>query len=119
MGGFILFIIAVILAANGQWTLFYILIVLAVLSFLAGLVSGKAGEKTSASGKGITQVYHPHYISDDEYECGVCGARFEKELGVCPQCGARFNRSETDEEEYDDELEDELEMDDWDEEEDK
>ena len=60
-----------------------------------------------------TRVYHPHVISDDEYECGVCGRRFSRDLTACPYCGVRFNHTETDEEEFI-EVEDELES--WDEE---
>lgn len=46
------------------------------------------------------RLYHPHYTSIDEYECGACGHRFRSDSPVCPFCGAVFSRTETDDGEY-------------------
>ena len=86
------------------------------LGVLAVCLLGSKGKPSGGkiSGK-PTRINHPHYISNDEYECSVCGARFNRALAVCPRCGARFIGSRTDDDEYDEELEEELEMDEWDE----
>ena len=62
------------------------------------------------------RIDHPHYVSRDEYECGVCGERFRRNTMTCPHCGTLLERRVTDKREYDEELEEELEMDDWDDE---
>ncbi len=72
----------------------------------------KTGQRSAGSAAGI-RINHPHIISEDEYECGVCGRRFTGEPDSCPYCGAGFTGSVTDYEEFDDE-EDEMEA--WDEE---
>ncbi len=117
MAGLILAVIMIVLAVNGDWTLFYIAGAMVVLVIVFALFS-KNGKSTEA-GRENTLVYRPHYITDDEYECGNYGERFSRSASVCPRCGARFGRTEKNEDEYDDELEEELEMDEWDEEEDR
>ena len=67
----------------------------------------------SRFGRFITRIYYPHVIDADEYECSVCGGRFKKDMMICPYCGVRFNHTETDEDEFDDE---EAELEEWDEE---
>ena len=86
-------------------------IILAALVLL-GLLSGGNKSRNGAAGKS-TRIDHPHLIDDDDYECPVCGARFEKNVMTCPRCGARFTGKVTDTEEFDEE-EDEMEA--WDEE---
>ncbi len=54
------------------------------------------------------------YYDADEYECSVCGARFQKQSMVCPRCGVRFDGTEEDDTEFDEEM---MEEEDWDEEE--
>ena len=80
---------------------------------LLGSKGKTSGQKTA--GKPV-RIDHPHYISADEYECGNCGRRFNRACTVCPHCGMRFSRAETDENEWNEEFEDEIEMDEWDEE---
>lgn len=58
-----------------------------------------------------TRIDYPHYITEDESQCSVCGARFPDRLPVCPVCGARFSSSETDEREWDEEFDEECDMD--------
>ena len=102
MGGMILIIIIVILAANGNYTLLYIAGGLLALSAAVSVFSGgKSRPKESPRAK----IHHPRYYERDEYECGICGARFRRNADACPRCGARFNRTETDWEEFDDEEE--------------
>ena len=154
MGGLILIIIMIVLAAKGDYTLLWILggiLVLGIIcsafgkgrSSLSGSrkwsgarldpshYSGAKRYGYSSSGtrasyasyddedeepvrrKGI-RIEHPHAIDDTDYECSVCGRRFDREVGNCPFCGAVFSGKKTDYEEFDFE-EDELE--DWDEEE--
>ncbi len=67
-------------------------------------------EETRVTG---TRIEHPHYSDDTDYECSVCGSRFDRESGTCPHCGAVFNSMEVDTEEYDEEEDEE---DAWDEE---
>ena len=86
-------------------------IILAALVLL-GLLSGGNKSRNGAAGKS-TRIDHPHLIDDDDYECPVCGARFEKNVMTCPRCGAWFTGKVTDTEEFDEE-EDEMEA--WDEE---
>ena len=80
---------------------------------LLGLLSGgskNSGRRTGGSG-GAARIDHPHYITEDESECSVCGARFPDKLPVCPRCGARFGTAETDEREWDEEFDEECDMD--------
>ena len=69
--------------------------------------------KGATGGRPRVRVDHPHIISNDEYECTVCGRRFDRDTMSCPHCGVRFTDRKTDYEEFDDE-EDEMEA--WDEE---
>ena len=112
MGEIILLLIVVVLAIKGDYTLFYIFGGVFVIAVIVSLFSkGSAPKKTSARPR--LRIDHPHYITDDEYECGICGVRFDRPLTACPQCGVRFNGSRTDDDEYDEELDDELDMDEW------
>ena len=61
-----------------------------------------------------TIIYHPHVIDLDDYECSVCGRRFSKNRVECPYCNARFTDWKTDDMEF---LEEEDELESWDEEE--
>ena len=85
---------------------------LAVLGVL--LIAGAGGKGNEKRNTKPYQIDHPHYITDDESECSVCGARFSKRLPSCPRCGASFDSAETDEEEWDEEFDEECV---WDEEE--
>ena len=106
-------IVAVILAANGNYTLFWIFGGIAALALVCAAF-GKGGGKAVSRERPRIRIDHPHAISDDEYECTVCGRRFSADTMVCPHCGVRFTESKTDYEEFDGE-EDEMEA--WDEEE--
>jgi predicted amidophosphoribosyltransferase len=88
------------------WIAFIILIIL----LIAGTGSkGNRNRQTKPH-----RIDHPHYITDDESECSVCGARFSKKLASCPRCGTQFDSAETDEEEWYEEFDEECA---WDEEE--
>ncbi len=80
-----------------------------VLFLIAALAGGKNGKKRS-SGR-PARIDHPHYITEDESECSVCGARFPERRSVCPRCGARFGAAETDEGEWDEEFDEACDMD--------
>ena len=82
-----------------------------------GFFGRKAEPVRRGSGSPRVRIDHPHYVSRDEYECGVCGRRFRRDMMVCPYCGIQFESQVVDKDEYDEELEEELEMDDWDDEE--
>ena len=88
------------------------------LGILAVCLLGSKGKPSGGknTGKPI-RIDHPHYITNDEYECGNCGSRFDRALTACPHGGVRFTSRMTDEDEFDEELEEELEKDEWDEEE--
>ena len=92
------------------WVAGIILVLLIIAS-----ASGKDSE-TSSSDKATIRIDHPHYVSEDEYECPACGTRFRKESMVCPHCGLRFTGTRTDGREFDDEFDEELWMDEMDEE---
>jgi len=58
-----------------------------------------------------TRIDHPHYVTDDEYECSVCGRRFMKNVLTCPCCGAVFTRVVTNNDEWAEEFDEECDMD--------
>ena len=94
-------------------------IILAALAILL-LATGKTknNEKSSGrTGNTTSRIDHLHYMDRDEYECPKCHTVFKKDTMVCPNCGLRFTGTQKDMTAYDDELEEELEMDEWDEEE--
>ena len=92
-----------------------ILAVLAVLLFATG--KPKNNEKSSGrTGNSSSRIDHRHYIDPDEYECPKCHVRFKKNTMVCPKCGTRFTGTREDMTAFDEELEEELDMDEWDEE---
>ena len=130
--GALLIIIMIFLAVHGDYTLLYFVGALCGLALISRFFSGRnAGKKSVGSAvsdaadtrdrhpgtfRTAARIYHPHYISEGDYECGSCGARFDHEEDVCPVCGVRFERVEEDKLEFDEELEEELEMDEMEEE---
>lgn len=68
-----------------------------------------------AEGEGKTgiRISHPHYISNTEYECSACGARFTLAYRSCPECKTLFTGTAVDNTEFEEEEEEE---DFWDEE---
>ena len=95
--------------------LYWILGILAAL-FLLSLISGKGKGPAGSAGKGAAggpqaRIRHPHYISADEYECGTCGRRFRNRLAQCPGCGVRFDSEKTDQTEFDEEMDEAMDMD--------
>jgi DNA-directed RNA polymerase subunit RPC12/RpoP len=86
-----------------------------ILLIIIGCAFGKGKGRAHASGeRPRSRVEHPHYITTDEYECGICGHRFDKPYDSCPYCGVVFNCKEKDEEEWYEEFDEECA---WDEEE--
>ena len=114
MGEIILVIIAVVLAANGRYTLCWILIGVAVLAGLASLFS-KGKPKAAPGERPRTRIDIPHYYEPDEYVCTICGTRFHSDTMTCPHCGVRFNQIRTDEDSFIEEEEIEEWMDEMDE----
>ncbi len=98
---------------TGFW---FILAVLAVLLLATGKTKSN-GNSAGRAGNSTSRIDHCHYSDPDEYECPKCHTRFRKNTMVCPNCGTRFTGTREDMTAYDDELEEELEMDEWDEEE--
>lgn len=113
MGELILIIIAVILAANGDYTFFWIFGGIAVFALIVSLFDNDHGKSVSRR-RPRTRIDIPHIYDADDYECSVCHRRFQENQMTCPHCGAQFSGNVTDTEEWDEE-EDELEA--WDEEE--
>ena len=113
MGGLILIIIAVALAAGGDYTLCWIFGGLAALALIASLF-GKGNGRTGSPERPGTRIDIPHYCDPDEHVCTVCGTRFEADTMTCPHCGVRFNVVKTDEGAF---LEEEDEWEAWEEEE--
>ena len=88
-----------------------------VLLASSGKSKTNTGKRSASAGKNDKRIDHLHYTELDEYECPKCGARFRKNVMVCPKCGASFTGTTENMEAYDEELEEELDMDEWDEEE--
>ena len=112
-GEIILIIIAIVLAANGDYIFFWILGGIVVLAII-GSVFGKSGNSSSSHERPRTRIDIPHYYDVDEYVCTICGTRFNTDTMTCPHCGVRFNNTKTDdrafiEEEDEEEWWDELE----------
>ncbi len=91
-----------------------------LLASIAALVFAAVERNRKDPGTGTDspeRIDRPHYLGPDEHECPQCGAKFQSDTMQCPNCGARFTGTREDMTAYDDELEEELDMDDWDEEE--
>ena len=117
MGELILIIIAIVLAAKGNYTLFWIFGGIIALA-LIGSVFGKGNGKSVSHEKPRTRIDIPHYYDTDEYVCTICGTRFNSNTMTCPHCGVRFNNTKTDdrvfiEEEDEEEWWEEMEEDSW------
>ena len=113
MGELLLIIISIFLAANGDYTLLWIAGGSLVLFLVVSLFSGK-GKKTGSHERPRVRIDHPHYMTEDESECTICGKRIPAYSSSCPNCGVRFNTVKEDEEEWDEEFDEECA---WDEEE--
>ena len=99
-------------AATILWTGGILLVILfAAWLFRDGGAKEWAG-KTSERPR--VRIDHPHYASEDESECTICGKRIPAYAPRCPNCVVRFNASKEDEDEWDEEFD---EMESWDEEE--
>ena len=96
MGELILIIIAVILAANGNYTFFWIFGGIAVFALIVSLFDNDHGKSVSRQ-RPRTRIDIPHIYDADEYVCTVCGTRFHSNTMTCPSCGVRFNNTKTDE----------------------
>ena len=83
-----------------------------VMIILLILLAGTG--KSRKSGKQETRrIDHPHVIDDDDYECPFCHRKFRKNVMTCPYCKARFTGRVEDDEEF---MEEEDELEAWDEE---
>lgn len=96
MGELILIIIAIILAAKGDYTFFWIFGGIIVLALLGSLF-GKGNSKPVSHERARTRIDILHYYGADEYVCSICGTRFRTDTMTCPYCGVRFNNTKTDE----------------------
>lgn len=41
-------------------------------------------------------ICHTHILRDDEYECSACGYLSKEPYTVCPDCGSRMDKTESD-----------------------
>ena len=107
MGEMILILIAIILAAKGDYTLFWIFGGIVVLA-LIGSVFGKGKAPSASRERPRTRIFIPGYYHQDYYRCSICGSGFPSNTMICPHCGVWFNNTRTDErafiaeEEFDD-----------------
>ena len=113
MSALILIFIALVLAARGDYTFFWIFGGIFVLA-LIGCMFGKKAGASAPRERPRLRIDHPHVIAADEYECTICGRRFSRNTMSCPYCGVRFNGTETDDTEF---LMEEDEIEFWEEEE--
>ena len=114
MGELILVGLLIYWLATNTAAALWVLGILIVLGFI-GLLTYKPQKpaQSKSSERPRIRIAHPHYIDDDDYECTICGRRFEHNQMSCPHCGVRFTETKEDYEEYEEE-EDELDY--WDEE---
>ncbi len=112
MGELLLIVIVIILAAKGDYSFFWIIGGMFVLC-LIGALFGKGNEKKVPRERPGARIDIPHYCDADEDVCSVCGQRFSRNLMSCPHCNVRFNTIKTDDRAF---IEEEDEMEDWDEE---
>ena len=97
------------------WILGFVAVLIVVRILVAMTEKGNGTTAGQSPERPRTRIDHLHYLSDDDYECSICGTRFSSDLDRCPHCGVIFNDTEVDEEEFEEELEEEMDMDDWDE----
>ena len=84
----------------------WIVIGVVILAALGGEKSRKVSGKTGNFESGqAARIDHPHYFSENESECSICGARFPGKEKVCPCCGARFVSAREDDLEFMEEME--------------
>ena len=117
MGSILLIIIAIILAANGDYTFFWIFGGIAVLYIIASIFGGSGKTSPAKGERPRTRIDVPHYYDADEYVCTICGHRFDSDMMTCPHCGVRFNNTRTDDRAFIEEEDFEDWMDEMDEEE--
>ena len=118
MGTLILIIIAIVLAAKGDYTFFWIFGGIVVLALICSLFGGNSGKSSARRERPRTRIDIPHYYDADEHVCSICGHRFYSSSMSCPHCGVRFNNKRTDErafieEEDEEEWWDEMEEEGW------
>ena len=116
MGELILVGLLIYWLATNTTAVLLVLGILIVLGFI-GLLTYKPQRPlpSKSSERPRIRIAHPHYIDDDEYECTICGRRFDRNQMSCPHCGVRFTEAKTDYREYEEEEDEE---DYWDEEDD-
>lgn len=95
MGDLILIIIAIVMAAKGDYTFFWIFGGIAALSLICTVFS-KSSSGSASRERPRTRIDIPHYYDRDEYVCTICGHRFDSDTMSCPHCGVRFNTTRTD-----------------------
>lgn len=77
------------------------IIIVAIIAIVVIAAYMKNIHPSCAQGKTAIRIYHPHYNGDDDYECSLCGCRFNDNRTICPNCDARFSRTDEDPTEYD------------------
>ena len=108
MGSIVLIIIALVLAAKGDYTFFWLFGGIFVLGLLGSLCGGNSGKTSARRERPRTRICIPGYEHPDYYRCAICGSGFSTKSMTCPHCGVRFNNTKTDErafiaeEEFDD-----------------
>ena len=114
MGNLFIILAAILLIAEGKGNVILWIIGGIIVVAILGSLIGKPNQGTRRETP--TRIDHPHIWADDDSECSVCGARFERKQMVCPNCGTRFEETTEDYEEFDeeeDEMEDMDEEDGW------
>lgn len=82
---------------------FFWIVIGVVFLLLLGGSKGKSVGKSDSRNQ-ATRVDRMHYCDQDDYECTVCGARFQGKNMVCPKCGAKFKQTKALYDEFDEEL---------------
>ena len=105
---FIIWLVAlVVIISNGWNTALWIFFIGSAVLVVAAATGNKKSEKKNRATKNkqpVKRIDHLHYVDVDEYECPKCGAKFKKNVMVCPQCRVRFEGAVEDDEEFIEEM---------------
>ena len=105
MGGMIVWLLILVVIIANKWnTALWFFLGVTALLVIAALTGNVKPAKKDNTENSTKRIDHLHYIDLDEYECPECGAKFRKNVMVCPQCEVRFTGKVEDDEEFEEEM---------------
>ena len=111
MFALVFIVLAVYLIGKDDPWIYWLMGGICILAIVVAIFQKMEGSQ-QLSERPRPRIEHPHYEEDTDYECGICGKRFDEPYASCPYCGVSFNCKETDETEYEEEEEEDEEF--WD-----